>query len=73
MSVFSIWCVRGANFGLTEGTEILIFLPIQISLRVVHKKINRYIVVKQTRDCNTVAVKSAFDDFLSPLRVSPCS
>ena len=55
-----------------SGTEILIFLPIQISLRVVHKKINRYIVVKQTRGCNTVAVKSAFDDILSSLHMSPC-
>ena len=52
--------------------EILIFLPIQISLTVVHKKINRYIVVKQTRGCNTVAVKSAFDDILSSLHMSPC-
>ena len=62
----------GANFGPTEGTEILIFLPIQISLRVVHKKINRYIVVKHNRGCNTVAVKSAFDGILSSLHMSPC-
>ena len=58
-----------SKFWSDRGTEILIFLPTQISLRVVHKKINRYIVVKQTSDCDSVAVNS---DFFSSLRVSPC-
>ena len=71
----SIWCVRQEQILVWQrvfGTEILIFLPIQISLRVVHKQVNGYIVVKQTRGCNTVAVKSAFDDILSSLHMSPC-
>ena len=59
----------GANFGLTEGLRDgnpNIFTHTDI------KQINGYIVVKQTRGCNTVAVKSAFDDILSSLHMSPC-
>ena len=63
-----LWSDRGPT-----GRKSSYFYPYRYRLGLFIKKINQYIVVKQTRDCNTVAVKSAFDDFLSSLRVSPCS
>ena len=59
------WSDRGSS-----GRKSEYFYPYRYRLGLFIKQINRYIVVKQTRDCDSVAVNS---DFLSSLRVSPCS